>query len=161
MQEKNKNIDKFIRDGMNLESASLDFSNKIMSQIHVAETEKEKALSTILQKYTHEEPSVYFAQNILSKIEMSASSTKYEPIISKKVWYFVITFLLAIMIYVASFIEETSSQLKIVNENIHKIGDLFLFELPEIISSPVLALSLFALSSLLFLDYFFQNRKFS
>jgi len=161
MEEENKNIDKFIREGFEIENTSLDFSNKVMHQIHALDTAKEKALTSLLQKHTSEKASINFTKNVLIHIDIASKSTNYQPVIGKKAWAVILSIFIAIIFYIASFIEVSPKQLKIVNESISKLGDLFSFNLPEIIISPILALSLFALSTLLFLDYFLRNRKYS
>ncbi len=161
MQEKNKNIDKFIKDGLELESTSLDFSNKIISQINFLEEANEKALTSLLQKYGQEQPSLNFTDKVLSSMTEMSQNKEYQPVISKKAWSLILAILSSVFIYIASFMEVSTGQFKTVNDTILKFGNLLSFDLPTIITSPILALSLFALSSLLFLDYFLKKRKYT
>lgn len=161
MQEKNKNIDKFIRDGLELENTSLDFSDKILSQINSLEEANEKALSSLLQKYGQVQPSINFTEKVLSSIIKMSQNKEYQPVISKKAWSVILLVLSSVFIYIASFMEVSTGQFKTVNDTILKFGNLLSFDLPAIITSPILALSLFALSSLLFLDYYLKKRKYT
>ena len=66
--KENKNIDKFIKQNINIEKPSLDFSNKVMSQVKAIELNNEKAFSSLMQKNLLETPSVNFTTNIMSVI---------------------------------------------------------------------------------------------
>ena len=54
--KKDKNLDKFLKENINIERSSLDFTNKVMQQIVADEKNKEKALFSLLQKNLLEEP---------------------------------------------------------------------------------------------------------
>lgn len=161
MQEEHNKIEKFIRDGIKPENASSDFSNNVMHQINVMEKAREKALITLLQKHTLQETSLNFTEKVLLNINSSLDLPEYQPVIRKKVWFLLISILISVLIYIASFIDSSSNQIKIVNESLLEKFNLFSFNLSEFISSPILALSLFALSTLLFLDYYLRNRRYS
>ena len=156
-----KNIDKFIKEGLEVENTSLGFSDNVMQQIHALDIEKEKALTSLLQKYTLQEPSLNFTANVLSEIHVNSKVSIYQPVISNKIWYVIFTMIVLVVSYVFFSLGETSIQSNIVNSSLIKLEKLFSFNLPTLLTSPLFALSIFALSSLLFLDYFLQKRKLS
>lgn len=159
--KQDKSVDKFIKEGLEVENTSLGFSENVMQQIYALELEKEKTLTSLLQKYTLQEPSINFTTNVLSEIYVNSKVSIYQPVISKKIWYVIFTIVILVISYVFYSLGDTSIQSNIVNLNLMKLKNLFSFNLPTLSISPLFALSIFALSSLLFLDYFLQKRKFS
>ncbi len=159
--KQDKSINKFIKEGLEVENTSLDFSKNVMQQIYALDIEKEKALTSLLQKYTLEEPLINFTSNILSKVHLNSKASVYQPVISKKVWYIILAVVMLFISYVFFSLGDTSIQSNIVNSYLIKLENLFSFNLPTLLTSPIFALSIFALSSLLFLDYFLQKRKLS
>lgn len=159
--KQDKSVDKFIKEGLEAENTSLGFSDKVMQQIYALDIEKEKALTSLLQKYTLQEPSLNFTTNVLSKIHVTSKVPIYQPVISKKIWYVIFTMVILVISYVFFSLGDTSIQSSIVNSSLIKLENLFSFNLPTLLTSPIFALSIFALSSLLFLDYFLQKRKLS
>jgi len=160
-----KNIDKLIRESLKTEQPSNDFTSKIMNQIKVADTDQEKAMASLLKKNTLESPSLNFTARVMAEVEKASIKIADEPIISKKVWTFISIFIGSIFIYVLLTGEKNTSSSTAFNEIIKKWDQLLTsslsFDLPEIIISPLFGLSIFALSSLLFLDYYLKNRKIS
>ncbi|MCP4882538.1 MAG: hypothetical protein GY908_02005 [Flavobacteriales bacterium] len=160
-----KNIDKLIRESLKTEQPSNDFTSKIMNQIKVADTNQEKAMASLLKKNTLESPSLNFTARVMAEVEKASIKIADEPIISKKVWTFISIFIGSIFIYVLLTGEKNTSSSTAFNEIIKKWDQLLTsslsFDLPEIIISPLFGLSIFALSSLLFLDYYLKNRKIS
>ncbi len=160
-----KNIDKLIRESLKTEQPSNDFTSKIMNQIKVADTNQEKAMASLLKKNTLESPSLNFTARVMAEVEKASIKIADEPIISKKVWTFISIFIGSIFIYALLTGEKNTSSSTAFNEIIKKWDQLLTsslsFDLPEIIISPLFGLSIFALSSLLFLDYYLKNRKIS
>lgn len=160
-----KNIDKLIRESLKTEQPSNDFTSKIMNQIKVADTDQEKAMASLLKKNTLESPSLNFTARVMAEVEKASIKIADEPIISKKVWTFISIFIGSIFIYALLTGEKNTSSSTAFNEIIKKWDQLLTsslsFDLPEIIISPLFGLSIFALSSLLFLDYYLKNRKIS
>jgi len=136
-----------------------------MNQIKVADTNQEKAMASLLKKNTLESPSLNFTARVMAEVEKASIKIADEPIISKKVWTFISIFIGSIFIYALLTGEKNTSSSTAFNEIIKKWDQLLTsslsFELPEIIISPLFGLSIFALSSLLFLDYYLKNRKIS
>jgi len=159
--KQDKNIDKFIKEGLEVENTSLDFSDYVMQHIHALDIEKEKALTSLLQKHTLEKPSINFTSSILSKIQLNSKTSVYQPVIGAKAWYFIFSGITLFIFYVFLYFGDASSQSNFVSDNLIKWENLFSFNLPPLFTSPLFALSIFALSSLLFLDYFLQKRKLS
>lgn len=156
-----KKIDDFIKEGLEVENTSLNFSNIVMQQIQALDLEKEKALTSLLQKYTLKEPSLNFTTNVLSEIHLNSKTSVYQPVISKKVWYVIFSIVILVVSYVLFSLEGASSQSNMINLNLIKLANVFSFNLPKLLATPLFTLSLFALTSLLFLDYFLQKRKLS
>jgi len=122
-------------------------------------------MASLLKKNTLESPSLNFTARVMAEAEKASIKIADEPIISKKVWTFISIFIGSIFIYVLLTGEKNTSSSTAFNEIIKKWDQLLTsslsFELPEIIISPLFGLSIFALSSLLFLDYYLKNRKIS
>jgi len=159
--KQDKSIDKYIKEGLKVEKTSLGFSNNVMQQIHTLNIEKEKALTSLMQKYILQEPSLNFTANTLSKINSDLKSATYQPVISKKAWFTIASILISVSIYIIVYMDSVSLQSDLLLKNIQKLESLFSFELPSLLTSPLFALSIFALSSLLFLDYFLRKRRIS
>jgi len=159
MEDNKKRLDKFIKDGMAVENTSFDFSNKIMQNINATEKAKDRALGSLLQKHTLEQPSMGFSSAVLDEIHALSTAKAYQPVISKKVWYIIFSLVFLIICYILFYMDDLQTSTFIVDAYLIKLERLFTFELPDILSSPIFALSMFALSTLLFLDYFLKNRK--
>lgn len=160
MKDNTKNIDKFIKQNLKIEETSLNFSSNVMEQIYAVDLKKKKALSSLMQKHVIEEPSINFTSNVLSTIEQKSKVSVYQPVIGKKAWIFIGSLIIFIFVY-ALFNIGSPAQNSIIDNFFLKIHDYFSFEFPSISISPLFTLSIFALSSLLCLDYFLRNRRLS
>ena len=163
--KEDKNIDKLIRESLKMEQPSDDFTSKIMNQIEAADTKQEKALGSLLKKNLMESPSLNFTARVMAEVEKASVKIADKPIISKKVWTFIGIFVGSIFVYSLLAGEKSTSTSTALDETMKKFDQIltnsFSFDLPEILISPLFGLSIFALSSLLFLDYFLKNRKIS
>jgi len=159
--KENKNIDKFIKQNINIEKPSLDFSNKVMSQVKAIELNNEKAFSSLMQKNLLETPSVNFTTNIMSIINQDSKVSIYNPVISKKAWILITSFVLILFGYTIFNLEFSQTYFAELEKYIPSYTMNISFQLPQIITSPLFATSIFALSALLFIDYFIRNRRFS
>jgi len=157
--KQDKNIDKFIKHNLSTEQPSSEFSSKVMQQINSLELENEKALYSLLQKHNLEEPSLNFTSNIMQEINASSTIGVYHPVISKKVWFVILSAILFLVILSVFNFENTPSQYSNLDVFMSKIDKALSFKIPAVLSSPILAFSTFALSSLLFLDRFLRRRK--
>jgi uncharacterized integral membrane protein len=157
--KQDKNIDKFIKQNLSTEQPSPVFSSKVMQQINSLELENEKALSSLLQKHTLEEPSLNFTSNIMQEINASSTIGVYHPVISKKVWFIIFSTILFLVILSVFNFQNTPAQFSYLDEFMTKIDKALSFKMPAVLSSPILAFSMVALSSLLFLDRFLHRKK--
>ncbi len=161
MEKNSRNIEKFIKQNMEIEKPSLEFTEKVMDQVLASESKKEKALASLIQKHTLNKPSLDFTSKVMISLPQNSPAFVYQPVIGKKAWYLILFSLLLIGVYVFFSADSTPTQTNIINAYITKFGSLFSFKMPYIFTSPLFALSIFALSSLLLLDYFIRNRRFS
>jgi hypothetical protein len=163
--KEDKKLDKLIRESLKMEQPSVDFTNKIMNQIEVVDMKQEKALGSLLKKNTLESPSLNFTARVMAEVEKASVRVADAPIISKKAWTFIIVFVSSIFVYALLTGEKNTATSQAIEGTMKKVDNLLTnsmtFDLPEIITSPLFGLSIFALSSLLFLDYFMKNRKLS
>ena len=159
MKDKDKNIDDFIKQNLDIQEPSKDFSGNVMEQIYALDLKKDKALSSLMQKHVLEAPSINFTSRLMASIEQQSKITAYKPVIGKKVWFLIISVVLFIFVY--TFLKSDFA----IKENIYlenlqgKLNNLFVFEYPSLDISPIFGLGIFALSSLLFIDYFIRNRR--
>ena len=159
MEDSNKKADQFIREHMEEERPSLGFSDKIMNQIHASETIKEKSLGTLLQKHILETPPSNFTDKVMTQIQTKESSVfVYKPIISKNVWIAIVFFFGLVAVFSLLSLEGQESQIDYLQEIMNKLDFSVLFKVSNELMSPIFALSLFALSLFLWIDYFIHNR---
>ncbi len=163
--KEDKKIDKLIRESLKMEQPSIDFTNKIMNQIEAVDAKQEKALGSLLKKNTLQSPSLNFTARVMAEVEKASIKVADTPIISKKAWVFIITFVTSIFVYVLLTGEKNTATSQAIDGTMKKVDNLLsdslTFDLPAMLTSPLFGLSIFALSSLLFLDYFMKNRKLS
>lgn len=158
MEDDNRKLDKHIRDNIETERPTLDFSDKIMQQIFLAEAKKEKALGTLVQKYALEAPPKDFTKKVMNQILKENSSVfVYKPVIGKKVWFSIGFVLSLILIYGLADLDYKQTQFDYFYMYLLKFDSIFSFQLPEGLFSPIFTLSLFTLSLFLVLDFFIQN----
>lgn len=164
MKEDEK-IDELIRESLKMEQPSVDFTNKIMDQIQLVDTKQEKALGSLLKKNTLESPSLNFTARVMAEVEKASVKVLDTPIIGKKAWAFIVMLITSIFVYVLITGEKDTATSLAIGGAVKKVNNALsnsmTFDLPAILTSPLFGLSIFALSSLLFLDYFMKNRKIS
>ena len=153
-------MDKMIRESLREQQPSADFKNKIMDQIEAFDAKQESALRSLLQKNMLETPSLNFTSRVMHEIGKT-SRVVSSPVIGKKAWIFIVFAFTALALYGLFSPSGNSAASVLISENMSRVEQLFSFELPGILSSPVFAMSVCALSSLLFLDYFIRNRRLS
>ncbi len=159
--KEDKKIDKLIRESLKAQQPSADFTHKVMNKISAYDESEEKALASLLQKNVMESPSLNFTSRVMNAIQKESVVVKKEPIIGKKAWIFIAISMAALVMYSLLVTHESSEVSNVINQGMSKVEPLFAFDLPGILGSPIFALSVFALSSLLFLDYFMGNRRMS
>ncbi|MEN8124430.1 MAG: hypothetical protein ABFR32_04805 [Bacteroidota bacterium] len=161
MEKDSKNIDKIIQENLDIKNPSLDFTDKVMQQVLTSEVNEEKALTSLLQKHTLETPSLDFTSKVMLGLPQNSSAFVYQPVIGKKTWYFISLIFILLVIYISFNLDTTPKQSEILIPYLIKIKSIFSFNMPDILTSPLFALSMFALSTLLLIDYFIRNRRFS
>ena len=159
MEDHNKNIDKLIKQNLKIEEPSLDFSGHVMNQIYASDLKKEMALSSLMQKHILEEPSIDFNTNVFLKIEQDSKAMAYQPVIGEKTWILLGSLVVFIVVFVMMNTEISSGKYVAVDELYLKLLAYVSFDIPTLSISPIFALGIFVLSSLLFLDYFLRNRN--
>jgi len=161
MEEEYKDLDGFLKKNLEVESTSLDFTDAVLEQINAIESTQEKALQSLLQKHGTEIPSEDFTSKVMLQVHKHAEITSYRPVISKKAWLFIMLVLLTTVSFVLVKSDTSNDESGIIYSYLSSFEKLFTFEVPAMLSSPILALSLFALSSLLTIDYYLKNKIFS
>lgn len=163
--KEDKNIEKLIRESLKVEQPSVDFTDKIMNQIHAVDSKQDIVLGSLIKKSILESPSVNFTDRIMAQVEQKRLQIEDKPMISKKIWVILSIFVGAIFIYTLFTGESNSAASEVIDGTMNKVDGLLTnslsFEMPALLTSPLFGLSVFALSSLLFLDYFIKNRKIS
>ena len=163
--KEDKQIEKLIRESFKMEQPSDDFTDRIMGKIEAADMKEEKALKSLLDKNTLESPSLNFTARVMAEVEKASVEMVNPPIINKKAWTFILMFITSIFVYVLLTGEKSNTSAELIDGPMKKVGHLLsnslTFDLPAILVSPLFGLSIFALSSLLFLDYYLKNRKVS
>jgi len=132
-----------------------------MMKISEVESKEELALRKLAKEYLPEQTSNDFTLKVMGKISADSSSYAYQPLISKKIWTLILSFLAVFIVVVLVISNKDSQQVTLVNTVFIKIIKLFSVDYPKILTSPLLAMSLFVMSSLFFLDYYIRNRKYS
>ena len=159
MKHKDKNIDGFIKKNMEVHAVSVDFSKKVMEQIYDLEFKKDKAMSSLMQKHIIDAPSINFTSQVMASIDQKSKAIAYQPVIGKKVWVLITSVIAFIFIFSFLKLDFTATE-HIYLENLQsKVNNLFTTAYPSLDISPLFGLAIFALSSLLFLDYFIRNRR--
>ena len=158
-----KKIDKLIRESFKMEAPSVDFTNKIMNQIEAFDAKEEKALGSLLKRSALQSPSLNFTARVMAEVEKASVTIADAPIISKKAWAFIGMLIASIFVYVLATGEKNTATSQAIDGTVKKVDTILsnslTFDLPAILTSPLFGLSIFALSSLLFLDYYMKNRK--
>lgn len=144
---------------VDLDTPSLRFTGNIMQQIEAEAAQSmafEPKLQTLLQRHALENPSADFTKSIMTKT--AAPKTVYAPIIPQKVWYGVaalFTFLFGWVIYFWKTPNPTVTQ-----SPQSQTTALSLTELSHVLTSipSTYALGLFAICTLLMIDYFLRYK---
>ena len=160
MKNKDKKIDSFIKKNLEIQEISLGFSENVMEEIFSLDLKKEKALSSLMQKHVLEAPSINFTSSVMGSIERS-KAIAYQPVIGKKVWIFIGSVIAFIFVYTFLKLDFTVTKHLYLENLQSSLSNLFVFEYPslDLNISPIYVLGIFALSSLLYLDYFIRNRR--
>ena len=161
MKDKDKNIDNFIKQNLEIQEPSLSFSDNVMEGIVALDLKKDKAMSSLLQKHILEEPSIDFTSRVMAGIEQKSKVIAYRPVIGKKVWFLISSVIVFIFVYTFLKIDFAITENIYIENFQSRLSNVFVFEYPslDLNISPIYVLGIFALSSLLYLDYFVRNRR--
>lgn len=172
-----KKIEELLRSSLKPENPSLDFTDRLMNKITNLETKEEKALQTVLKRDLIEEPSINFTDRVMAQLSPVAKLVQDKPIISKKVWILISVVFSAIFISALFGVKEEPQSESIISKGLAYLKETFSFspdysvlspdysalsaDLPALSISPIFALGVFALSSLLFVDYLIKKKSVS
>lgn len=160
-----KNIDRLLRKGLKLEHPKDDFSDSIMSKIEAMDVMEEKALKSLLKRNVLESPSLNFTSRVMTQMENASQAIVDKPVIGKRAWLFIsvsITSIFIFALFSGSSEHQGYSWIDGALQSVTSLMDNSItFEVPSLMTSPIFALSVFALSSLFFLDYFLRNTRYS
>ena len=141
------------------DKTSPDFTGMLMKNIQIEAKqafEREAVLETILTKLQPETPSLLFQKTIMAQIAMSEKKSE-QPIISRKVWYLVAATVLLVIGFCLTgqsdtaeqrtpdFLRETNNVLAVFSSSVGVLPVIY-------------PIAMFALSILLFADYFVRYR---
>ena len=154
-----------------VEKAPVDFTQQVMQDIFVSTSEeglKDEKLATLLKEPNLEIPSTMFVSNVMKDIEMQRN-LEYKPLISKKGWLLIGGFFVGMLVFVffkdapqepsavltklLPYLEEAKNRLDV------SYSPKGRFNAPEL--SPILAISLFCLSSMLIFETILKRRLFT
>ena len=164
MSKKEEHKIKKLIQSIELDKPSENFTEKVMSKINYATSDealKDPTLTTMLKHYGQEFPSINFADRVMAQVHKDVA-VEYKPIISKKVWSVIFSLFTSFIVYVliaepASTNNPYISRYSTLLEKFILDFGIVLVESTQIPS--ILTVSIFCLSTLLLLDYFFRKRK--
>ena len=159
--KEDSNIEKWIREGMQMEEPSDTFTDQIMQRILSEELAKDRALSSLLKREAMESPAADFTSKIMAGISKAPVAVAYPSIIGKKAWTLIGSLVAVFVLYTISSSGSSDTAPTVIDSMISRLDGAFSFQLPEFLSNPMLALSLLALSSLLFLDHLIGKKRVS
>ncbi len=166
--KEDKNIEKMIRDSLKFEKSPGDFADKVMEKIEAADAVEEKALSWLIKRYTLESPSAGFASRVMEQIRPASAVDTNPVIIGRKAWALIFAGFATLIGYILMAPGNAQAEPGPYADLTEKIGNWFgqlggsvSIPMPEILTNPVFAISIFALSSLLLLDYMIKGRSLS
>ncbi|RFS16614.1 hypothetical protein [Emticicia sp. C21] len=158
-QDKEYKLKKLIQ-SVEPDQPTADFTTILIQKIEAQEAiVVNPALDALLEKHLIEEPSIDFTQNLMKDIERLESKVVFKPIISKRVWYGIgmtATFIITLISLFGKSAQTNNKPLPLAS-NINQVtGEI----IRQINALPALMLAcLFAVSSLVLIDYFLSNRK--
>jgi len=171
MSKRNKEHIKRLIGEAGVEKAPLDFTKQVMQDIFVSASEeglKDEKLATLLKEPGLEIPSNKFVSNIMKDVEVQRN-LEYQPLISKKGWLVISAFFIGILVFVLfkDMPEQPSAIFAKLIPYLEASKNTFSnpFEGQKLLNltklSPILAISLFCLSSMLLFDTKLKRRLFT
>ncbi len=165
MPDKEKHITKKLLQSIDLDSPSIDFTDKVMAKVNTNPDEvilKDIILTSLLKKNSLEVPRPDFSIEIMAKVSTNPI-TDYKPIISKKNWNIIFFLFLSFIVYILLSKPTTTqnhsyiSKLSMVSNNL--IADLGNSLTQNIQIPSILVVSILCLSVLLLLDTALRTKK--
>jgi hypothetical protein len=143
-----------------LDKPSHDFTGLIMEEVKAQkEAVINPALKSLLKRNGIEMPSIDFTQNIMTLVEVHDFQPTYKPIISKKVWFIIISVVAFFVLHLSSSEQTLKSPYGLTTYFI-RIGNKLNAILTNVNSVPSLYLITFiSLSALLVMDYLLRIRS--
>lgn len=155
-EDKLKNLIKSVEP----DQPTADFTAILMQKIEAREAiVVNSALDALLEQHLIEAPSVDFTQKVMMGVERLDKRVVYEPIISKKVWYGVgiAAALVITLVNLFGKSSQTSGKTLPLANSINQVTGKVILQINAL---PTMVLAcLFAVSSLVLLEYFLSNRK--
>ena len=159
-KKSDKHIKKIISK-VELDKAPIDFTSKVMQDVFISTNEealKDPALSSLLKRTSTEEPSQNFVSLIMNQVE-NPVEIKYQPLIGKKTWFIIAGVLISFILF-ALLNDSPSQSTPIIDKALpylDSLNSLIANPFKGFKMSPLLAISLMCLSSLLLVDTFLKR----
>jgi hypothetical protein len=144
-----------------IEKPGVDFTDNVMKKVsaewqQITATE-EAALKMLIQNTSLEKPSPAFTDQVLRALPVAAPAIRYQPIISKKAWYWIaatVVLVIAACFYfpgnaseqtpgVIGFVEQATSSTYLISDKMNKVPQHY-------------SLIIIGLASLMLFDYFLR-----
>lgn len=152
------NMKDLLRDSLMQRPTSEGFKDSIMNQIKSNEQVEEMALKSLLVKHAMEKPSINFTAQLMDRVQ-SQSVVATSPVIGKKGWFFIAALIFTIVLVVMNTGSSGLVPAAVTDSYTSVLNKLLSFNMPGILSSPVFAMSLFALVFFLFVDYLLRTAR--
>ena len=165
MTDKEKYNTKKLIQNIDLDSPSLNFTEKVMAKVNIIPDDamlKDEVLTSLLKKNNLESPKADFSSKIMEKLAVS-SNVNYKPIISKKSWNAIFLIFTGLIVYLLFFQSNNTSK----NSYVAEISNFFNklttdlgYSLAHKIQVPsLLIVSILSLTILLILDGALRSKK--
>ncbi len=168
MGKRNKKHMKKLLKETGIEKAPENFTQHVMKDVFISLNEeglKDQRLAQILKTQSLEMPSDTFVSNVMEEVKMR-EDLEYKPLISKKGWFAICGFIVALMMFVLfkETPQESTSIYTKVTPYLEEAKNIFSNPLEgrtffkETQLSPILTMSLFCLISMLLFDIKLRKR---
>lgn len=160
-KKKKEHIKKFINTN-SIDKAPANFTSNVMQDVFVLTNEaalKDATLSSLLKRTSVEKPSYDFASNIMTQLN-AEKEIEYQPLISKKAWLIISVVVIASMLGTI-FSNSTGNSASLFSEitpYIDQAKGIVNNPFKGAKVSPLLAISLLCLTSMLLFDNFLKKK---
>lgn len=160
---KKKDIKNIINKNI-IDKASMNFTDEVMKDVFLmsdSELLKDDALSSLLKRTIIEQPSEKIVGAVLSQVQVK-NKMVYQPLISKRGWVVIFSLLTSFVLFVLFYNTSPTStdfiNIDIILPYLKFTESLISNPFKGMVFSPLLAISLFCISALLFVDTFLKKR---